>query len=199
MTTHSPVGAGFAEPVNDAQQTFRVALDALSRPGQRGTVERDLPGTDLGQAMAHLLLALTDDDTAVWWQQAKEAPAHWLRFHTGARTAAAPRDAAFACITVPASMPGLGEFAQGCTAAPEQSTTLLIELPALDGGPALQWHGPGIRDACTVGLAGLAADFWTQWQHNHAGFPRGVDVIFTCGSQAIGLPRTTRASRLEGL
>ncbi|MFB2351748.1 phosphonate C-P lyase system protein PhnH, partial [Priestia megaterium] len=66
-------------------------------------------------------------------------------------------------------------------------------------GPALQWHGPGILGARTVQVDGLPPSFWTQWQDNHGSFPQGVDVIFTCGAQAIGLPRTTRVSRLQGI
>jgi alpha-D-ribose 1-methylphosphonate 5-triphosphate synthase subunit PhnH len=31
-----------------------------------------------------------------------------------------------------------------------------------------------------------------QWQHNHASFPRGVDVFLTTPTQVVGLPRTTR-------
>ena len=77
--------------------------------------------------------------------------------------------------------------------------TLLIELPGFEGGPALEWRGPGIQQVRRVALQGLPADFWTQWQANHAAFPQGVDIVFTCGEQALGLPRTTRVRRLEGI
>lgn len=193
------MNAGFADPVHDAQQAFRAALDALSQPGQRVTIGSPVAGLALGAAMAHLLLALTDDDTSVWWQDAGHQAAHWLRFHTGARVADAPQDAAFACISQPANMLALTAFAQGSAASPEFSTTLLIEVESFDRGPALQWYGPGIRDGCTVQIAGLPDAFWTGWHANHATFPQGVDVLFTCGSEAIGLPRTTRVGRLEGV
>lgn len=200
MNTHAQsLSAGFVDPVHDAQQAFRAALDALSRPGQRVAVGQRVEGLDVGAAMAHLLLAVTDDDTAVWWQDGGEAAAHWLRFHTGARVASAPHEAAFACVTQPGEMLPLRAFAQGSAASPEFSTTLLIEVPALDEGAALQWHGPGIQGARTVRIAGLPAAFATGWQENHAAFPQGVDVIFTCGAEAIGLPRTTRISRIEGV
>jgi alpha-D-ribose 1-methylphosphonate 5-triphosphate synthase subunit PhnH len=188
---------GFADPVHDAQRAFRGALDALSRPGRPVDIGRPIAGLPLGAAMAHLLLAMTDVDTPVWWQA--EGPAHWLRFHTGAGVAIQPHGAAFAVVTQPVAMPALQAFSQGTLASPEFSATLLIEVPSLDDGPALQWHGPGIQDAQRVQLAGLAPDFWTQWQGNHAAFPQGVDVFFTCGHRAIGLPRTTRVARLEGV
>ncbi|MBA3772446.1 MAG: phosphonate C-P lyase system protein PhnH [Ramlibacter sp.] len=188
---------GFTDPVHDAQRAFRGALDAFSHPGRPLQIGRQIAGLPLGAAMAHLLLAMTDPDTPVWWQA--ESAAHWVRFHTGAGPAAQPLSAAFGVITRPADMPALDDFARGTTASPEFSTTLLIEVLSLDGGPALQWHGPGIQTARRVQVAGLAPDFWTQWQANHAGFPQGVDVIFTCGDRAIGLPRTTRVARLEGI
>jgi alpha-D-ribose 1-methylphosphonate 5-triphosphate synthase subunit PhnH len=50
-----------------------------------------------------------------------------------------------------------------------------------------------------VSLQGLTADFWLQWQTNQALFPQGVDIIFTCGSSVLGLPRTTRVSQMEGV
>ena len=87
----------------------------------------------------------------------------------------------------------------GTAAAPEFSSTLLIELPALEGGAALDWRGPGIEVMQRVTLQGLPADFWTQWQANQASFPQGVDIIFTCAEHVIGLPRTTRVGRSEGV
>ena len=188
---------GFADPVHDAQQAFRAALAALSRPGRPVETGPAIDGLGLGAAMAHLLLALSDDDCAVWWQDSDASAARWLRFHTGASVAATLGTAMFAVVTDALAMPGLAEFAQGSAAAPEFSSTLLIEVPSLVDGPALQWRGPGIPDAAEVRIAGLPQAFWSHWQANHAGFPQGVDVIFTCGSQALGLPRTTRVSRLE--
>ena len=93
----------------------------------------------------------------------------------------------------------LADFAWGTAVSPEFSTTLFVELPGLEHGPALEWHGPGIQQVQRVGLQGLPADFWAQWQANHAAFPQGVDIVFTCGEHALGLSRTTRVRRLEGV
>lgn len=193
------VQPGLADPVHDAQRSFRAALDALARPGTPQALGAAIPGLALGPALSHLLLALTDESTPVWWQQDDAGLASWLRFHTGAPRAAAPAEAAFAVVTDAQAMPPLEAFAAGSLASPEFSTTLLVELPSLAQGPALQWHGPGIQGSRTVRLGGLPAQFWPQWQANHAAFPQGVDLIFTCGEQALGLPRTTRISRLEGV
>lgn len=193
------LSAGFSDPVHDAQAAFRAVLEALSRPGQHVAIGQPVKGLALGPAMAHLLLALTDDDTPVWWQQAGSEAADWLRFHTGAPVAAARADAAFAVIGDVAALPSLEAFAAGSVESPEHAATLLIEVPSLSEGPGVEWHGPGIRDMQTVRVAGLPASFWTQWQANHAAFPQGVDIVFTCADAVLGLPRTTRVRRLEGI
>ena len=191
MMHQRPLGAGFADPVHDAQAAFREALGALSRPGRRVTLGAPVPDCPLSAAMAHLLLMLTDDDTAVWWQQSDAATAEWLRFHTGATLADTPDAAAFAVVTNPGAMPTLDAFAWGSAESPEMSATLLVEVQSFDGGPATDWRGPGIQDTQTVRIDGLAPDFWVQWRAIQAAFPQGIDVIFTCANEAIGLPRTT--------
>ncbi len=191
--------AGFSDPVHDAQKAFRQVLEALARPGRRVAMGVAIPGPALGPAMAHLLLALTDDDTPVWWQESDPDAQEWLRFHTGASLAQNSMDAAFAVLHADGDLPLLQSFCAGSAASPEQSATLLIEVPSLDAGPVVEWRGPGIRDMQTTGIAGLPDDFWLQWQTNHAAFPQGVDIVFTCADAAIGLPRTTRVRRLEGV
>jgi alpha-D-ribose 1-methylphosphonate 5-triphosphate synthase subunit PhnH len=193
------LSAGFADAVHDAQNAFRGLLDALSRPGRRVAIGSSVKGLALGAAMSHLLLTLTDDDTPVWWQQGDEASIGWLRFHTGASLAATPEQAAFAVVTDAAALPALEAFAAGSLESPEHSATLLVEVASLDGGPAVEWRGPGIQDMQTVRISGLPDKFWAQWQANHAAFPQGVDIVFTCADSALGLPRTTRVRRLEGI
>jgi len=195
----SSVCAGFADPVHDAQIAFRSVLNALSRPGRRFTIGTQFKGVELGAAMAHLLLALTDDDTPVWWQKSEGTLKAWLRFHTGAPVASDPVTAAFAVIVDISAVLLLNSFAMGSVDSPERSTTLLVEVPSLTDGPAVEWRGPGIEAMQMVRIAGLPDNFWAQWQANHAAFPQGVDIVFTCSDAAIGLPRTTRVRRLEGL
>jgi alpha-D-ribose 1-methylphosphonate 5-triphosphate synthase subunit PhnH len=199
MNPTSSMLPGLADPVHDAQRSFRAVLDALSRPGTVQRFATGAPGLALGGAMAHLLLTLTDEGTPVWWQAADAVLPAWLRFHTGAPLAAGPAQAAFAVVTDPETLPLLEAFAAGSAQAPEFSTTLFIEVPSLTGGPRLTWHGPGIAQPHGVAIAGLPVAFWAQWQANHAGFPQGVDIVFTCGQDTIGLPRTTRVSRLQGV
>ena len=199
MKAVSTLAAGLVDGVHESQQAFRALLDALARPGQARWVREALPGVALGGALARLLLCLSDDETPVWWQQSDAGLPQWLRFHTGATLAQQPRQAAFAVLSGIQQELALADFAAGSMESPEFSCTLLIELPSLSGGPALEWHGPGIQTQQRVALQGLPIDFWSQWQVNHAAFPQGLDIVFTCGEQALGLPRTTRVRRLEGI
>lgn len=191
---------GFADPVHDAQRVFRACLAASSRPGTVIEVRVNggrLPGC--GSATAALLLALTDETTAVWWSEPSAGAAEALRFHGGAPAAASAADAMFAVCTRASSMPSLNRFNAGADDAPERSCTVLIEVDSFDSGPPLEWRGPGIANAHMVAIAGVPPAFWSQWQANHAAFPRGVDVVFTCGKLLMGLPRTTRVSRLAAI
>lgn len=191
--------AGLADPVHDSQRCFRAALQALARPGTIHEVAAAIPGLPLGPAMSQLLLTLTDEATPVWWQRPRRELEHWLRFHTGARSTNSGRDAAFAAVTDAGALDFLDLFALGSLAAPERSSTLLVEVPSLESGPAMRAYGPGIADDAELCVDGLHREFWAAWQANHAAFPQGVDLFFTCGSRFIGLPRTTRISRLEGV
>ncbi len=199
MSTAPTLAPGLHDTVHETQAAFRQVLDALSRPGQIRTLGPALPGVALGGAMARLLLSLSDDETPVWWSQSDEGLQQWLRFHTGAPVAARPQQASFVVCTDIRQGLTLNDFATGSADAPEFSCTLLVELPSLTGGPDLDWRGPGIRDVQRVGLQGLPPEFWAQWQANHVGFPQGVDLIFTCGEFAMGLPRTTRVHALKGV
>lgn len=188
---------GLVDPVHDAQETFRVALDAMARPGRIAALGPALPGVALGGAMARLLLTLTDEETPVWWQEAGRDLPRWLRFHVGARSVADAGGAAFAAITRAADIPELRLFPAGSAEQPEQSCTLLLEVPSLRSGPVMHAHGPGIRGTASLCIAGLPEGFWAEWQASHAEFPRGVDIFFTCGDELLALPRSTRIGRLQ--
>ena len=199
MSTAPTLAPGLHNTVHETQAAFRQVLDALSRPGQVRTLGPALPGVALGGAMARLLLSLSDDETPVWWSQPNEGVQQWLRFHTGAPMAALPQQASFAVCNDSRQGLTLSDFATGSASAPEFSCTLLVELPSLSDGPDLDWRGPGIQDVQRVGLQGLPPEFWSQWHANQAAFPQGVDLIFTCGELAMGLPRTTRVHALKGV
>lgn len=184
----------FADPVLDAQRSFRAALDALARPGVVQTLmpaqlPPALPGLD--SASHALCLALLDLDTPLWLAPAFDTPAIRanLAFHCGCPLVSERRDARFALLDG-TDAEDLSGFDTGNDRYPDQSCTLLIQLPDLNGGPRMHWSGPGIEQTVCADLP-VPAGFWSQRAARNE-FPRGLDVFFLASSRIIGLPRSTR-------
>ena len=188
---------GFGDVVHDSQGVFRALLDALARPGRIVSVESLLPGYQAdanGAALAAFasLLALADYSTPVFVQRDDRALADALRFHAGATLTRDCAQATFAYVHDAASMPPLDAFSLGEPEAPENAATLFIRVDSLTDGAPLTWQGPGIRDASTVGIAGLPGKFWDERAALASRFPCGIDCYFVAGGSLVGLPRTTR-------
>ncbi len=186
---------GFADPVHDAQATFRAVMEALARPGLVRPLAPGLqPPAPLTPELAAIALALTDADTPVWLDPAlAEAPAvaAYLRFHTGAPLTADPARAAFALVRDPARCPPFDRFAPGTPAYPDTSTTLVLALDRITEGMGLHLTGPGIRGTARMALAPLPDGFVGQLATNRADFPLGIDLILTAPGRVAGLPRST--------
>jgi len=83
---------GFADPVSDAQSTFRAVLDAMARPGQVHHVGGGLTApAPLDRATAAVLLTLVDNETPLWVDSAAADAREWLAFHCGAALGAGKR------------------------------------------------------------------------------------------------------------
>ncbi|EKF61268.1 carbon-phosphorus lyase complex subunit [Agrobacterium albertimagni AOL15] len=196
----SSLDGGFPDAVTDAQSVFRSVMDAMARPGSIGDVDVDVtPPAPLGIAAGALLLTLCDHDTPIWLTPAltKSALPGWIGFHTGASLTSTKTDAKFAFVEAGAPVPSLTQFALGTQEYPDRSTTLVVEVAALEGGQSLQLSGPGIRDTAMIAPKGLPETFLRQWTDNRALFPRGVDLVLTAGRRFIALPRTTKIRERE--
>jgi len=190
MLSHD-FSAGFAEPVREAQAVFRAVLDALANPG----TAQNLPvaGTEMG-GLGSITLTLSDHDTTNWLSPALDTDAMrgFVGFHTGASIVADPAKATFAFVAGGDALPDLAKCNLGTQEYPDRSTTIVAELPSLNGGPKLVLRGPGIRDTIEISPEGLSGDFVSQWNENRELFPRGVDLLLVAEGQVMGLPRTTR-------
>ena len=202
------MGAGFADPVHGAQQTFRVLLAAMSEPGRllalppaaTDGLEPPDPGMrpPLGIALAAALLTLLDADTPVHLAGAlgTDDARAWLRFHTGARdvSTVATMSAALARDVDAALWDRLD---LGTDDAPQSSATLFVEVDALSDRPlpgavALKLRGAGIETSRDLAVAGLSPAFW-QWRAAlRSELPRGVDLVLVCGTRVVAIPRSTR-------
>ena len=179
---------GFADPVGDAQATFRAVLDAMARPGTLMPAGQGLtPPAPLDPAAAAVLLTLVDYDTALWLDPATDAARGWIAFHCGAEFTDAPARAAFALAL---ALPDLARLSPGTHEQPETAATLILQVASLHEGTRYRLRGPGLRGTSTLSVRGLPDDFVALWQRNRAGFPLGVDLVLCAGTTLAALPRS---------
>jgi len=189
MTLH----AGFADPVLDAQACFRAVLDAMAHPGRIVVADAPDPPTPLDPATAAVLLTLVDAETPLWLDDALAPAGSWIGFHCGAALVA--RDKAAFGLAMGGPEPAgttLAGFRTGTDDAPEDGATVILQVAALGRGRALRLSGPGLAAPAVLRVDGLAAGFVAEWAANHAGFPRGVDLILCAGRHLAALPRSVR-------
>ena len=180
--------AGFADPVMEAQACFRAVLDAMARPGQVHDAGAAVtPPAPLAPATAAVLLTLVDQETPLWLDAAAAAASDWIAFHCGTRGVADPAACAFA---VALSMPALARLPAGSHETPERAATLILQVRAIGRGSRYRLFGPGLREPALLQVDGLPPDFAASWQHNHAQFPCGIDVILCAGTRLAALPRS---------
>jgi len=185
----------FVDPVLDAQRGFRAALKALAEPGLVQSLGTAPSLEGLAPATYVLCLALLDVETPLWLAPAFDTPLIRanLAFHCGCPLTTRREEAAFALLGAE-DLLDLSGFDHGNDRYPDQSCTLLVQLPALEAGRELSWRGPGIESTRRISLP-LPHGFWLQRQRREA-FPRGLDLLFAAGQQLIGLPRSTRVAHI---
>ena len=194
-TSGAAVSGGFADPVFDSQAVFASIMNAFARPGTVAELGgRADPPSPVSKAAGGFLLTLADHDTPVYLAGGETgAPlGAWLGFHAGAPLAGSADAATFAYVASAAPLPDLASFALGTDTYPDRSTTIVLECNGLEGGAMLALEGPGIETMRRIGPRGLPQGFVARWEANRRLFPRGVDLVLTCGTAALCLPRTTR-------
>ncbi|MEM9224354.1 MAG: phosphonate C-P lyase system protein PhnH [Pseudomonadota bacterium] len=191
--TTPALAPAFSAPVFDAAQAFRALLTAISRPGTIRTVDApENPPAPLRRAMAAAILTLCDFDTPIWLSPSyAEATGTWCNFHVGAPRVRDPAKAAFLFAPL-REAPSLLALEAGSEAYPDRSATLVLECDVVGDGAQHTLTGPGIPSKRLFASDALTTDFLALWKWNQARFPRGVDVVLTCGDRLAGLPRTTQ-------
>ncbi|MEL7035905.1 MAG: phosphonate C-P lyase system protein PhnH [Cyanobacteria bacterium J06592_8] len=187
---------GLNDQVYDAQEIFRILLNALSYPGTYQEICIPLtPPPGLTLACAAACLTLLDLETSVWLSSGFKADEKtelesWLRFHTGCHFTSNPERADFAIIQTNDHPEPLSRFRLGTAESPEKSTTLFIQRIAKEQKKLICINGPGISEEREIKLP-LSLKFVQEWRENHASYPLGIDVFVFVENTAIGLPRTT--------
>jgi alpha-D-ribose 1-methylphosphonate 5-triphosphate synthase subunit PhnH len=201
---HSGLAAGFADPVHDAQGTFRAVLAAMSRPGAvRGLPALPGaagPGDGLGPGLLAVLLTLADLETPVWLEPGLAGPhdADFLRFHCGCPLVGDPAEARFAVAGPGLDPDHLARLPRGEPEYPDRSATVLLAVDGLTPGrpgEGMRLTGPGIAGGARLEVAGLAPAVRDFLPGNRELFPLGLDFILVAGGQVACLPRSVRVEQ----
>jgi alpha-D-ribose 1-methylphosphonate 5-triphosphate synthase subunit PhnH len=187
---------GFADKILFAQSTFRAVMEAMARPGSVRRIDIDVGRPpSLTPGAAAIALTLFDHDTPVWLDPSlSHAPdvEAWLKFHTGAAVVRDPALASFALVAEPRALPDLSSFAFGTAEYPDRSTTLILQVPSLATGSAIELRGPGIDGTTTLRATIEPSDLFARLSVNEKLFPSGIDLVLVDGSSIAAIPRTTR-------
>jgi len=193
------LGRSFSDPILGPQTVFRSVMEALSRPGLSHTLpDLGIKGPDsVPPSALSILLSLCDPDTPVWLDQDLRATdlQKWLQFHCNCPIVVEPSQAHFALYRSSLHSPHLNEFALGDPRYPERSTTVLVLVDSMLGGPVLSLSGPGVLDSVDIQPHGLPENFVEQFSAQHIQFPLGVDCLLIAQDRIVGLPRTTQIQR----
>lgn len=179
----------------DTQKAFRGVLEAMSRPGKIVSVgKQDKKPDVLQSATVAVALCLFDHDTQIWMGEgiAEIEVFDFLKFNCGCPVTTSGMVADFAIACAKNSLPDVSQFKQGSDDFPDRSTTLVVQAPDLETGPAVTLTGPGIKHESVLTIAGISDYFWQKRREQNALFPRGVDILFTSGDRVVALPRSTR-------
>jgi alpha-D-ribose 1-methylphosphonate 5-triphosphate synthase subunit PhnH len=193
------------DDVFEAQQVFRLLLDAVAWPGKVNLLPptRVQPPAPWPPHLIQVGRTLLDGQVtfAVHGPNAARA-IRYLEVNTGARPR--PLEAAsFVLALPPYDDLDVAALTPGSLIAPERSATLVlgchaVASPTAPGGvavglAAVTLHGRGVRpgqqlvvDEAVLGVLHAVAE-------RHDEYPMGVDVILVdSGGHVVGLPRTTR-------
>ncbi|HEY7467607.1 MAG TPA: phosphonate C-P lyase system protein PhnH [Dehalococcoidia bacterium] len=176
------------------QQTFRVLLSAMARPGSIGRMPvPEVPGQSRLLTVAEALV-----DHEVTFAVLPERPElidAVLRL-TGSRQAAV--EAADYVFCESASLAEtLGRVKDGTLEYPDASATVVCEVAAVEerGPDAVGLSGPGIKGTLRVQVGGFGLESRAAFRVRNALPPTGVDVVFV--SAAGHVTCLSRYTKLE--
>jgi alpha-D-ribose 1-methylphosphonate 5-triphosphate synthase subunit PhnH len=182
------------DPVHDTQATFRVVLEALSRPGCKHRLPIAANHATGNPWLTAVLLALLDHEVS-FVALADPATDTFVRARTSARLAPMA-DADFVLAGTDSLTPDLVRaLKRGSLAYPNESATLIVDVR--DGAEdTYRLTGPGVQYEVQCRLA-LKKEIVAALAEVNANYPCGIDVLLVDAEERItGLPRTTHIGGL---
>jgi alpha-D-ribose 1-methylphosphonate 5-triphosphate synthase subunit PhnH len=189
-----------------SQRTFRVLLDAMSRPGRAHDLSE--LAVEVGVEPVLLpILALADIDTPVAVVDAverREMHEHLLARSTGAPIVADLQDADLVVASGDVRATHIALLRRGDAWAPEQGARLALRSARIDpaGGGDLRITvtGPGARDGRSFGIDGIEPDVFEQLVLANGEHPAGVDTwLIADDGRCIGIPRSSHIATTKGV
>jgi alpha-D-ribose 1-methylphosphonate 5-triphosphate synthase subunit PhnH len=190
--------------VFDAQEHYRLLLDAMARPGTINVLPRmslSAPPALTGAA-ALVGFGLLNADVSFYADgETADTVTRYLVVNTAARPESVDKaDFVFAVGTASEAL--LAEMKKGTLPYPDEGATLIVsvealasEAQALGGKPylTLTLEGPGIQGKRTFFVSGLRGEIITSLQQCNLEFPLGIDLILTDPGHRIAcIPRSSR-------
>lgn len=178
------------------QQTFRVLLNAMARPGSVDSVSVHDLGGEHGAALS-IAEALIDHEVnfAVVPERAEIIDA--VLRQTGSRVAA-PEDADYVICEAESLARTLDLVKDGTLEFPDQSATVICRVTAIDGqgGERLRLSGPGIQTCVTVAIEGFSPEAQAVMAERNSHTPLGIDIVFvTASGRVVCINRNTRLEK----
>ncbi|WP_020008158.1 phosphonate C-P lyase system protein PhnH [Salinicoccus albus] len=177
--------------VHMTQQHYRELVDLYSRPG-----EIRISGFDTSNystfSDSTLATVLTLFDNEVSFSTSLKQDAEEFSTLTGAHCTE-NLDAEFVVVKAGELTEKIfHEAAVGTLGSPEQSTTLIIEVPSIGEGQKYALRGPGIKDINTLEMT-IDAGWMALRSEKCLEFPLGIDLIIADqDNQLCVIPRTTK-------
>jgi alpha-D-ribose 1-methylphosphonate 5-triphosphate synthase subunit PhnH len=193
------------DPVFDAQEHYRLLLDAMARPGKINLLPRmQLSAPEaLTEAAALIGFALLNADVSFHVVDAgADVATRYLLVNTSARSVDEEEaDFVFASGQAPATL--IEKMKKGSLPYPEEGATLVASVKTLaaeaSGDLAITLKGPGVAGEKTFFVRGLNAQLLTALQQSNSEFPLGVDLILADGDGRLAcIPRSSQV-RWENL
>jgi alpha-D-ribose 1-methylphosphonate 5-triphosphate synthase subunit PhnH len=184
------------EEVFDAQEQFRIVLDAMAHPGiiyQLNDFDFEAPPY-LSNAAAVIAFALLNTDVS-FHAIGDSLIIDYLVLNTGAVEETFEK-ADFVFINGNINAEVLYKFKNGTLSYPEDSATVLVDVEKiskfyLEGSSEIIFRGAGVEFENKVFLQGLKNEILATVKEINFEFPLGIDLIFCDkNNQIVGLPRS---------
>ena len=177
--------ASLNHPVVATQPVLRRILKAMNEAGVAIALPCKQQWAGLSPAATALLLTLNDADAPLWLDEKLDTPVLRAGLQQATGIALSRQAPASLAMLHSNSDPNLNLIA-----AP--GATIILEVPALNGGLTLRLRGPGIQERRAVApqLPPRVLAYLREWPLNG----QGINLMLTCGEMLMVLPRTAQVS-----